>query len=75
MAEEFFSKIPAHTLKRLESYVTGGALCTTEESKEAFCGRITAACSVLYDCGILTFSERVLASAHFRSRVYARGGV
>ena len=74
MAEEFFKKIPADTLKRLEGYVTKGVHSDAEEAKEAWCDRITTACSVLYDCGFLSFSERVIASAHFRSRVYTRGG-
>lgn len=70
MAEEFFAKIPKDTMKRINGYVAQGSACGLASGKEAWCDRITTACSVLYDCGFLSFAERVLASAHFRSRVY-----
>ena len=63
-------KIPTKVIERLIHYSNMGAKCNSEIEKREYIARIITCCSVLYDCGILTFNERVYVSRHFRTLVY-----
>ena len=66
----FFSKIPPDTLRRMEGYAICGFNSTRDESKELWTARIVTACSILYDCGYLSFQERITTSTYFRRWIY-----
>lgn len=64
MDERILNKIPRATLCRLNDYV---GLASIGADVHAVVGKIITACSVLYDCGILTMSERAEVSFYFRT--------
>ena len=63
MYENIFNKIPHATLTRLYDYVKIGQI----GGDKGYCrAKIVTACSVLYDCGYLTMTERAEVSLYFR---------
>ena len=65
MKEATFKKIPLGTLDRLNRYADNGFHSESEAERMIWEARITTACSVMFDCGVLAMHERIEVSAYY----------
>ena len=71
--KQILSKIPETSLKRLERYAREGYASGDAKYRLDCELKIIVLTSVLNDCGVITFQERIELSSYFRNRIYNGG--